>query len=206
MKNTILIVLLLSTFFGLAQGLEDTHIERLKEKYNQENTLKCQILVSIDVEGMRIPDKEVYVEFSEGGKPIVKGKGLSLLPKRGTLEQFRELLSTPLQAIFLSKKGNNMVYKLVSLDPSSDWITADIVFDPEKYLIYESVVNTKTHGSFNTINEYDDQIYPSLTVVTFEAKKFKLPLKFIGSQQNADSKAKIDDNTRGKVVLRYSYL
>ena len=206
MKNTILIVLLLSTFFGLAQGLEDTHIERLKEKYNQENTLKCQILVSIDVEGMRIPDKEVYVEFSEGGKPIVKGKGLSLLPKRGTLEQFRELLSTPLQAIFLSKKGNNMVYKLVSLDPSSDWITADIVFDPEKYLIYESVVNTKTHGSFNTINEYDDQIYPSLTVVTFEAKKFKLPLKFIGSQQNADPKAKIDDNTRGKVVLRYSYL
>ena len=99
-----------------------------------------------------------------------------------------------------------MVYKLVSLDPSSDWITADIVFDPEKYLIYESVVNTKTHGSFNTINEYDDQIYPSLTVVTFEAKKFKLPLKFIGSQQNADPKAKIDDNTRGKVVLRYSYL
>lgn len=206
MKNTILIALFLSTFFGLAQGLEDTHIERLKEKYNQGNTLKCQILVSIDVEGMRIPDKEVYVEFSEGGKPIVKGKGLSLLPKRGTLEQFRELLSTPLQAIFLSKKGNNMVYKLVSLDPSSDWITADIVFDPEKYLIYESVVNTKTHGSFNTINEYDDQIYPSLTVVTFEAKKFKLPLKFIGSQQNADPKAKIDDNTRGKVVLRYSYL
>jgi len=206
MKNTILIVLLLSTFFGVAQGLEDTHIERLKEKYNQENTLKCQILVSIDVEGMRIPDKEVYVEFSEGGKPIVKGKGLSLLPKRGTLEQFRELLSTPLQAIFLSKKGNNMVYKLVSLDPSSDWITADIVFDPEKYLIYESVVNTKTHGSFNTVNEYDDQIYPSLTVVTFEAKKFKLPLKFIGSQQNGDPKAKIDDNTRGKVVLKYSYL
>ena len=206
MKNRILIVLLLSTFFGVAQGLEDKHIERLKEKYNQENTLKCQILVSIDVEGMRIPDKEVYVEFSEGGKPIVKGKGLSLLPKRGTLEQFRELLSTPLQAIFLSKKGNNMVYKLVSLDPSSDWITADIVFDPEKYLIYESVVNTKTHGSFNTVNEYDDQIYPSLTVVTFEAKKFKLPLKFIGSQQSGDPKAKIDDNTRGKVVLRYSYL
>ncbi len=206
MKNTILIYLLLSTFLGIAQGLEDTHIERLKEKYNRENTLKCQILVSIDVEGMKIPDKEVYVEFSEAGKPIVKGKGLSLLPKRGTLEQFRELLSTPLQAIFLSKKGNNMVYKLVSLDPSSDWITADIIFDPEKYLIYESVVNTKTHGSFSTVNEYDDQIYPSLTVVTFEAKKFKLPLKFIGSQQSGDPKARIDDNTRGKVVLRYSYL
>ena len=82
----------------------------------------------------------------------------------------------------------------------------DIIFDPEKYLIYESVVNTKTHGSFSTVNEYDDQIYPSLTVVTFEAKKFKLPLKFIGSQQSGDPKARIDDNTRGKVVLRYSYL
>jgi hypothetical protein len=160
----------------------------------------------VDVEGLVIPEKEVYVEFSKDEKVVVKGKGLSLLPKRGTVEQFKNLLSTPMQAIFLSQKGPNMVYKLVSLDPSSDWITADIILDPEKDLIYEAVVNTRKHGTFTTLNQYDGQDYPSRTEVIFEVKKFKLPLKFIGGQQTAESMAGMDEDVRGKVILNYTYI
>ena len=200
---------ILAFFFvwtGLAQDTEDEHILRLKKKYDTEIDLKCEIRIQVDVEGLVIPEKEVYVEFAKDRKVVVRGKGLSLIPKRGTVEQFRDLLSTPMQAIFLSKKGSNMVYKLVALDPSADWITADIIFDPDQDLIYESVVNTRKHGTFTTLNEYDGQDYPSRTEVTFEVKKFKLPLKFIGGEQSSESMKGIDKEVMGKVILNYTYL
>ena len=200
---------ILAFFFvsnGLAQDAEDEHILRLKEKYDTEIDLKCEIRIQVDVEGLVIPEKEVYVEFAKDRKVVVRGKGLSLIPKRGTVEQFRNLLSTPMQAIFLSKRGSNMVYKLVALDPASDWITADIIFDPDQDLIYESGGNTRKHGTFTTLNEYDGQDYPSRTEVTFEVKKFKLPLKFIGGEQSTESMKGIDKEVVGKVILNYTYL
>jgi hypothetical protein len=206
MRHFYLILAFFSVCSAVSQDLADENILSLKEKYDTEIDLKCEIRITVDVEGLVIPEKEVYVEFSKDEKVVVKGKGLSLLPKRGTVEQFKNLLSTPMQAIFLSQKGPNMVYKLVSLDPSSDWITADIILDPEKDLIYEAVVNTRKHGTFTTLNQYDGQDYPSRTEVIFEVKKFKLPLKFIGGQQTAESMAGMDEDVRGKVILNYTYL
>ncbi len=206
MRYVCLIAALFSVFHAVSQDVGDEHIQRLKEKYDTELDLKCEIRIEVDVEGLVIPEKEVYVEFSKDQKVVVRGKGLSLLPKRGTVEQFRNLLTTPMQAIFLSKKGSNMVYKLVALDPASDWITADIIFDPDKDLIYQSVVNTRKHGTFTTLNQYDGQDYPSRTEVTFEVKKFKLPLKFIGGQQTGETIRDIDEDLQGRVILNYTYL
>ena len=199
-------VLLLLSGFVHGQALNDPYILALKSKYDVDIDLKCEIRVLIDVEGMVIPDKEVFVEFSKDGKTRVEGKGLSLLPKRGTVEQFKTLLTTPMQAIFLSKRGNNRVYKLVSLDPSADWITADIVLDPQALLIYESTVNTRKHGTFTTINQYDTGEYPSRTTVSFEVKKFNLPLKFIGSEQSEEVSKGTDEEVTGTVILEYTYL
>ncbi len=168
MRSIFVILALLCFFQAFSQDLNDEYILRLKEKYDDESELKCQVRIHVDIDGLTIPDKEVYVEFAKDKKAVVRGKGLSLLPKRGTVEQFRDLMGTPMQAIFLSKKGEFRVYKLVALDPASDWITADIVFDPEENLIYESVVNTRKHGTFTTLNEYDGMDYPSRTEVIFE--------------------------------------
>ena len=203
-----LMVILLFALSGavLGQSASDEHILRLKSKYDVDIDLKCEIRVRINVDGMVIPDKEVYVEFSKDGKTRVQGKGLSLLPKRGTVEQFKTLLNTPMQAIYLSKRGDFLVYKLVALDPSADWITADIVIDPEALLIYESVVNTRKHGTFTTVNQYSSGDYPSRTEVNFEAKKFNLPLKFIGSEQSKDSAKDFAGEVKGTVILEYTYL
>lgn len=206
MRTLLAIALFAISGVILGQTLNDEHIVRLKSKYDVDIDLKCDIRVRISVEGMVVPDKEVYVEFSKDGKTRVQGKGLSLLPKRGTLEQFKTLLTTPMQAIFLSKRGDYRVYKLVALDPSADWITADIVFDPETLLIYQSVVNTRKHGTFTTVNQYDSGDYPSRTEVNFEVKKFNLPLKFIGSEQSSESSKGADEEVKGTVILEYKYL
>ena len=207
MIKTIYIVLFFATFGLLAQNqIADENINTLIEKYSSDLTIKCDIDIKIDVEGMVIPDKQIYVEFEEGSKPIVKGKGLALLPKKGIVGHFKELFSTPLQPIFLSKKGNNLVYKLVSLEQKSDWITADIEFDENSFLIYKATINTRKQGTFYSEHFYKDNIFPSKSIITFNIKKFNIPLKFVGRSDNTTKTQLKDEEVLGKITLMYTYL
>ncbi len=206
MKYIFFILGFLNIFGLIAQDQHDEDIRALIEQYTVKPELKCEIFVIVDVEGMNIPDKKIFVEFKKDKKPKVKGEGLSLLPKKGTVDQFNKLLSSPLQAIFLSKKGNELMYKLVSLDSKSDWITADIIFDEDSHVIYESTISTRKFGSYHTKHSYSDSIYPSNSVITFDVKKFKIPLKFIGREQNISSQSKSTGNIQGKITLIYTYL
>ncbi len=207
MKLWLYILISLKFIIVFAQNDHDKKINALINQYTGNPDLKCEIIVKIVIEGMHIPDKKIYAEFKKDEKPIIKGEGLTLLPKKGTISQFNELLSSPLQAIYLSKIKNNLVYKLVSLDQKSDWITADIIFNEDTNLIYESIVNTRKFGAFHTVNLYKDHIYPSRSTITFDVKKFKIPLKFVGREQSISSYSdqNKDENVKGKIILLYKY-
>lgn len=191
---------------SFSQTKNDEIILLLIEQYTAKKNIKCDILINVDVDGIYIPDKKLFVEFNEHGKPKVNSEGLALLPKKGTINQFNELLTTPLQAIFMSKKENLLTYKLVSLDSNSDWITADLTFDESSLKIYESIVSTRKHGEFHTKNTFKDNIYPSKSIITFNVKKFKMPLKFIGRQEaNTSNTSKNQENVLGIITLTYTY-
>jgi len=207
MRKLLYIACIFNLFGLFAQNQHDQNINALIEQYSKKPELKCEIIVQIDVEGMQIPDKKLIVDFQKDKKPKVKSEGLSLLPKKGTIDQFGKLLSSPFQAIYLSKSGNNLAYKLVSLDPKSDWITADIIFDENSYVIYRSTVNTRKFGSFQADHSYKENIYPFRSIITFDVKKFKIPLKFIGREQGvASSIPDKEKNIQGKITLIYTYL
>ena len=207
MKRLCYILFCFNVFGLFAQNqINDENIKTLIEKYSPNLDLKCNIIVKIEVEGMNIPNQQVYVEFRKNKKTIVKGKGLALLPKKGFVNQFNELFSTPLHAIFLSRKKNNLIYKLVSLDQKSDWITADIIFDEQSFLIYEATLNTRKNGTFHIIHSYSNNIYPSKSIITFSIKEFKITLKFIGRKQNVINQQKTDKDVNGKITLLYTYL
>ncbi len=207
MKIVFYIVCIFNILGSLAQAQHDENIKALVNQYTNKPVLKCEIVVQIDIEGMQIPDKKLFVDFQNDKKPKVKSEGLALLPKKGTIDQFNKLLSSPFQAIYLSKKENILLYKLVSLDPKSDWITADLSFDDNKYLIYKSIINTRKHGSFEAEHDYNGNIYPSKSTITFDVKKFKIPLKFIGREQSVTSSIPENDkNVKGKIILIYKYL
>ncbi len=201
--------LLLSCLFCIplfGQQVLDENIQSLVATYSEESQITCEITVNIEVEGMEIPEKAIVVDFEKGKKPRIKGKGLTLLPKKGMVNQFQELLSTPLQAIPLGEQQGNLIYKLVSLDEKSHWVTADIVFSKENYHIYEAKVNTRKHGSFKAVHTYKDGKYPTESVITFNVQKFELPLQFIGRQSKLVESPEIDEETEGKIVLQYKYL
>jgi len=201
------LLLLFFCFSVLAQEeVKMDPIDSLIERYSSNLNIKCDIDINIDVEGMVIPDKKIYVEFEEGKKPIIKGKGLALLPKKGIVGQFNELFSTQLQPIFLSKRGNNLIYKLVSLDQKSDWITADIIFDELSLLINEATINTRKQGTFFTKHFYEDEIYPSKSIINFNIQKFSIPLKFVGRTEKPSGNDKNDKEIIGTITLNYTYL
>jgi len=188
------------------QQLLDENIQNLIDTYTNETRIKSEITVTIQVEGMQIPTKTVHVDFESGKTPKIKGEGLALLPKKGMLNQFQELLSTPLQAISLGEQNGNLIYKLVSLDEKSQWVTADVIFNKDSYQIYEAFVNTRKHGAIKAIHSYKKGKYPTESIITFNVKKIKVPLRFIGRQNKLVDMSETDEQTEGKILLQYNYL
>jgi len=202
------ILLFIIPLAGLAQtDVELKPIDRLIERYSETVEVKCEVNINIDVEGMKIPDKQVSVEITKDNPAKIEGKGLTLLPKKGFIGQFKELFDTQLQPIYLSKRGSNVVYKLVSLDTTSDWVTADIEFNEQSLLIFSAAITTRKHGTFYTEHEYDKGNFPSSSLIIFDTEKFKIPLKFIGRSEAAPIVEESKEmNTKGRITLTYTYL
>lgn len=206
MKFLFSILFFVNGLMASGQVEHDSIISALKNKYNVKLDMSCEILVKTDVENMIVPDKTILLSFDEKGKPKFKGKGIGLLPKRGIINQYKELLSNEFQAIFIGKHGENLSYKLVSLDPKAEWITADILFNENTLLINKYAISTKKHGTFNVQNEFSDNMYPSKSIVTFNIEKFKLPLKFIGRNEPSKPSTNEEENVVGTITLLYTYL
>ena len=197
---------LILCLFSLCQAQNhDAHIEALIEHYSKAVDINCDVYIEIDVEGITVPPKTVNLRF-ENGEPQISGEGIAMLPKKGIVNQFNDLLNQQFQAIYLSKRGTKRVYKLVSLDEQADWITADIEFDELNLLVSKATINTRKFGSFNVHNTYDGFKYPSKTEINFNLKKFKLPIKFLGRADASYKGAGESEITQGKVHLSYTYL
>lgn len=188
-----------------AQQEENDPVEQLRSFYGSYPQLACEIQIDIDVPGMSIPRKILWVSFEEGKKPKVKGEGLSLLPKKGLINQMYELLNTEMQALFIEKQDELLHYKLVSLEKKSDWVTADIFFKDADYRIRSLEITTRKHGTFQVDHEYKTLKYPSYTRIRFETNEFKLPLKFIGSERSDQPPVNSEGPVEGIIELRYTY-
>jgi hypothetical protein len=185
---------------------KDPYIEALIMQYADSLELNCDVYIELDVEGIVIPPKTINLRF-KNGEPQISGEGIAMLPKKGIVNQFNELLQEEFEAIYLSKRGTKRVYKLVSLDDTSDWITADVEFDELSLLVTEATINTRKFGSFKVTNAYEGLKYPSKTTINFNLKRFKLPIKFLGRMDaTAVNDTGDQEITEGKVYLSYTYL
>jgi len=201
MKNILLISLLVLMKVMSAQNTEPfiDSLIMLQMKYHH---VECEVLVIIDVPGMDIPDKQVFIRLEEGKKPKIKSKGLLFFPKKGLFGQLDEILNGAYQAILMKRNTDSLSYKLVSLEEESDWITADILFTYHDYRIHRLLINTRDNGQFYIYHSYDEMGLPKTTKIEFEIKNTKLPLRFLGRQ---DKIFEIDTEmvSKGAVMLKY---
>jgi hypothetical protein len=198
MKNFFL--LLLIPFATFAQ--EDELIKQVKAAY-ETTSMQCSVQVHVDVPGLKMPDKKIFIRFEQNKAPIIKGDGMMLVPKKGLIGQFNEIFAAKSQILFLGNKSDTALYKVVSLDPESDWVTADLkIYRPDKRIYFMDVF-TKEYGSFKVRHTYGNLMLPQKSIVTFEAEAFKLPLKFMGRGTD-DIPTDENGKVKGTVALTYS--
>lgn len=178
-------------------------MEKLKERYDIKNGYETIVNISIDVPGLTVPQKDLSIKCEKGKKIQIKGKGILLIPKKGLTNQFSDLLSIPAHWIFLSENGLFVNYKLVSMDPKSDWVTADIKILKEQNRIDEINLITKDSGEYLIKHSYTSGNFPSATEISFWTKRLNIPLKFMGKSSLKNVKDK-DGKIKGKILLKYS--
>jgi len=191
---------------ALAQKLPDILQEVLRSDTAYQS-ISCKIDVQLNVPGLSMPDKEIELKLEKGKKPRIKGKGIIILPKHGILGQYREFLEVDCQAIPLRENEDTIVYKVVSLDHKTDWVTVDFALTKSLSKIHSMLISTRKDGEYLVRHEYasDSEFFPEQTEISFEAMPLKLPLKFMGKQEEMD--LLIDDNNgslTGNIMLRYS--
>jgi hypothetical protein len=201
MRHFILITLTLLYCFGAKAQIEIA--ENLKKKYAINKGFETMVNISIDVPGLIIQPKDISVFYENGKKAQIKGKGILLLPKKGFLNQFSDLLNVSAHWILLEDNGDLSRYKLVSLDPKSDWVTADLKISKSNLRIDEINLTTKESGMYLIKHFYGKGVFPTATEISFFTNKFNVPLKFLGKSNIKNIKDK-DGKVKGKIVLKFS--
>lgn len=201
MRHILLIAIIFcGSFYASAQT---ELIGKLKERYDIKNGYQTMVNISIDVPGLTVPPKDVSIKYEKGKKVLIKGKGILLIPKKGLTNQFSELLSIQAHWIFLSENGGFVNYKLVSMNPKSDWVTADIKILKEQSRIDEINLITKDSGEYLIKHSYTSGNYPSTTEISFWTSRLNIPLKFLGKSSLNKVKDK-DGKIKGKIFLKFS--
>lgn len=199
-KSTVLLVFgLLLAKLSLAQP---PVLDALKERYALPNGFAATVTVSLDVPGITAPDKTIEIQSKNGKGLKVKGEGLILLPKKGLIRQFNDLLNGQVHWIETGANPNYFEYKLVSLDNKSDWVTADVQINKADPRIDQVVLTTRDAGIFTLDHSYSGERYPAETEVAFETSKFSVPLKFLGK---TDRESGLDSTelVTGKIVIHF---
>ena len=191
----------------LSQELPEV-LRRALENDTVYNKLSCKLKIELDVPGLHMPDKEIDLVLEKGKKPKIKSKGLILLPKRGLIGQYRDFFTSPSQAIPLESVGDTVSFKLVSLDNKTDWVTIDFKLTEKDAKVHSQIISTRKNGVYEISHQYnaENNVFPSLSVIEFEAMPIKLPLKFIGKSSETDHLFKGEGPIDGRVYLHYSDL
>jgi hypothetical protein len=164
--------------------------------------------IKLDVPGLDMPEKEVELQLEKGKKPQIKGEGITVLPRHGILGQYRKFLEVDCQSIPMQEEGDTLVYKVVSLDKKTDWVTVDFTLTRSDVKIHSMLISTRKHGEYLVRHVYGpgSEFFPEQSEISFEAMPLKLPLKFMGKQERKDLKLEQQGPLSGKVFLRYSEL
>lgn len=201
MKQLLLLLTLVFCCFGVKAQTELA--TNLKNKYAINRGFETMVNITIDVPGLTIPPKDISVFYEKGKKPQIKSRGILLLPKKGFLNQFSELLNVEAHWILLEEKGDVFRYKLVSLDPKSDWLTADLKISNANLRIDEINLTTKESGVYLIKHSYGKGVFPTTTEISFLTNKFNIPLKFLGKSSIKNIKDK-EGKVNGKIYLRFT--
>ena len=210
MKFRVLSLVLLIFFMSWLKGVNAQELPDILQEVLKTDTafqsISCRIAIKLDVPGLNMPEKEIELKLEKGKKPKIESKGITILPKHGILGQYREFLEMDCQAIPIRENEDTIIYKLVSLDRKSDWVTVDLAVTKSEAKIQSMLISTRKNGEYLVRHFYSPEFeyFPEQTEISFEAMPLELPLKFLGRQEGMELTSGVKGPVTGKIILRYS--
>ena len=142
----------------------------------------------------------------------MESKGIAILPKQGMSDLTTFLADTKKYSTVLGedKVINDVKTKLVSILPSeenSEIVLAKVYISPADFLIYRTILTTKSSGTVSIDYAYNlNKKYglPSKLTFNVDIKKFKMPKSVASDIRNNDKKKKYKENEKGKIILTFT--
>ena len=188
----------------------DEILQPVKENFSKIKDYTADALINVNVDFVRIPDKNAVVYYKQPDKFRFKAEGFAMLPKKGANATAMQILQGDYTAVHAGEAVVNNVrtdiIKVIPLDPNSDVILSTLWIDAtSKVQRIEST--TRNQGSYtidfkyNTTNPFH---LPTQLVINFDVEKMNIPLGLSLDIENFGKKKDNTKNTRGVVTVTYS--
>lgn len=190
------------------QGEAEQLLASVLKAHEEIIDYQTKVRISIDVDFLKAPDKEVQLFFKRPDKWKVKSKGFFLLPKQGFHFNVQDFLQNDYSLLPNGEQEiedrNTVKMKIIPLDDKADFILATLWIDPEEKRIVQTEVNSKKQGSYLLQFFYQANFpLPEKVIIHFEVASFQLPLKFLGNIKVDKASLKEQKEIEGKVTLYY---
>ncbi len=210
MKTIQFVLLTLIPLFNSAQSAEEL-LSQVVSKYSKVNDYSASILIKADVPMIKALPVRANIYFKKKDKFRIVSKSIAILPKKGFTD-VNVFLADPSQYMVVdagSKKISGIETRLltvISNASSNDIILAKLWVHPDKYVVLESEVTTRSSGTVKLKYTYSDQIdygLPSSITFIVDVKEFKMP-KSMTSNIHRSGGSKMDKRKSGTIVVTIS--
>ena len=184
-------------------------INPVRENFDKIKDYTANAHININVDFVKIPDKDAIVYFKQPDKFRFKAEGFAMLPKKGANATAMQILSGNYTAIYAGEATiNNQVVdivKVLPLDQTSDVILSTLWID-RSHKIQRIESTTRNQGSYTIDFKYSTNPFdlPSQIVINFDVEKMNIPLGLSLDIENFGKKKDQKKSTRGTVTVNYS--
>ena len=204
----ILFMLVANVFY--AQTAQDL-LDQVISKHNKVNDYSASIIVKADVPMIKALPVRATIYFKQKDKFRIVSKSIAILPKKGFTD-VNVFLADPTQYMVVDAGSKSIdgvearLLTIISNDSGNDIILAKLWVHPEKGVVLESEVTTRSSGTVKIKYAYREQIaygLPSSITFTVDVKEFKMPKSMTSNIHRSGGK-KTEKRKSGTIAVSIS--
>lgn len=185
-------------------------LKPVRENFDKIKDYTANAHININVEMVRIPDKNAIVYYKHPDKFRFKAEGFAMLPKKGANATAMQILQGNYTAIDAGTATlNNLtvdVIKVLPLDQTGDVILSTLWID-RQHRVQKLESTTREQGSYTVDFKYNSTNpfnLPQQIAINFDVEKMNIPLGLSMDIENFGKKKDDKKSTRGVVTVTYS--
>ena len=185
-------------------------LKPVRENFDKIRDYTANAHININVEKVRIPDKNAIVYYKHPDKFRFKADGFAMLPKKGANATAMQILQGNYTAIDAGNTTLNAVpvdvIKVLPLDQGGDVILSTLWID-EQHRVQKLESTTREQGSYTVDFKYNSTNpfhLPQQIVINFDVEKMNIPLGLSLDIENFGKKKDDAKSSRGVVTVTYS--